>query len=123
MAIRSNIQGYDMDLNHKLNFSYFENILTEKKESITENIESLKKEVTALCTEDEINDQEDMAELQTDNTTDQALLKRLELELVDIDAALARIRSGKYGICENTGQQIPIARLLANPTARTIISA
>ncbi|KYG35157.1 TraR/DksA C4-type zinc finger protein [Alkalihalobacillus trypoxylicola] len=39
-------------------------------------------------------------------------------EIVD---ALERIEKGTYGICEKTGQQIPIERLNAAPTARTIV--
>lgn len=43
-------------------------------------------------------------------------------ELVgEIDAALARIENGTYGICERTGQQIPIERLEALPYARYTI--
>ena len=61
-----------------------------------------------------------MAELQIDNMTDQTLLHRLEAEIAEIDAALERIRSGNYGVCEKTGEPIPLERLKANPYARTI---
>lgn len=111
-----------MDSDHKLNLSYFENILTEEKEKITKNMESLRVEVNALGVEDEIDDIEDMAELHIDNTIDQTQLKRLETELAEVDEAINRIHTGVYGICEKTGKKISIARLLANPTARTIVS-
>lgn len=39
-------------------------------------------------------------------------------EINDIKAALARMRSGRYGICTDCGAQIPQARLLAYPTAK-----
>jgi RNA polymerase-binding transcription factor DksA len=39
-----------------------------------------------------------------------------------IQAALARIRSGNYGICSNCGADIPAARLEALPTATTCIN-
>lgn len=32
------------------------------------------------------------------------------------------IHAETYGTCEKTGKKIPIARLLANPTARTLVS-
>lgn len=112
-----------MNTEHKLNFSYFENKLAIEKEDIIKNIESLEKEVNTLVVEDEVGDIEDMAELQIDNTIDQAQLKRLETELAEVNEAINRIHSGVYGICEKTGKKIPIDRLLANPTARTIISA
>jgi DnaK suppressor protein len=41
----------------------------------------------------------------------------LEERLKDIDAALARITDGTYGISIRTGKPIPIERLRANPAA------
>jgi DnaK suppressor protein len=38
-------------------------------------------------------------------------------ELRRIDSALARINEGSYGFCESCGQEIPAARLQAEPTA------
>lgn len=38
-------------------------------------------------------------------------------EIAAIDAALARIDSGDYGICAETGEEIERDRLFANPTA------
>ena len=38
-------------------------------------------------------------------------------ELRRIDTALARINQGSYGQCESCGQEIPQARLQAEPTA------
>ncbi len=43
--------------------------------------------------------------------------------LVDIDAALARIDAGSYGICEESGEPIPFARLLLEPTTRHTVEA
>ncbi len=39
-------------------------------------------------------------------------------EIREIDAALMRIAEGTYGICEDTGEAIPVERLRANPAAR-----
>lgn len=39
-------------------------------------------------------------------------------EIRDIDAALARMHSGDYGICIDCGVPIPYARLQAYPTAK-----
>jgi DnaK suppressor protein len=38
-------------------------------------------------------------------------------ELVEIDAAVARLSDGTYGICVDCGRDIPSARLEARPTA------
>jgi DnaK suppressor protein len=112
-----------MHTRHDLNLNDFEKILSTEKEKISKNIESLKAEVNALGVEDEIDDIEDMAELQIDNGADQTLLHSLETELAEVDAALERIKAGVYGICEKTGHKIPVERLLANPSARTVVDA
>lgn len=112
-----------MHTRHDINLKDFETMLLTQKEKINKNIESIKAEVNALGIEDEIDDVEDMAELHIDNSTDQTLLKRLETELSEIDAALNRIKAGVYGICEKTGKKIPHERLLANPWARTVVGA
>ena len=41
--------------------------------------------------------------------------------LADIDAALARLADGSYGICQACGQPVGAARLAARPAARTCI--
>jgi len=51
----------------------------------------------------------------------QALARRSEADarlLAEIDAALERMDAGTYGICEDTGEPIPLARLRAIPWAR-----
>jgi YteA family regulatory protein len=52
---------------------------------------------------------------------DIALFEHLTQELEDVEAALTRIENGNYGICEVSGQKIPLERLEALPTARTVI--
>ena len=47
----------------------------------------------------------------------------LETELGDVNAALAKMEMGTYGICEKTGQEIPLDRLRAYPAARTLVGA
>jgi RNA polymerase-binding transcription factor DksA len=54
-------------------------------------------------------------ELQASNAT------RMSRELAEIDAALDRLHRSpdRYGICEDTGRQIPFERLDVIPWART----
>ena len=52
---------------------------------------------------------------------DLSILEQLENELAELQAALARVDEGTYGIDEVTGQPIDPARLDAMPTARTNI--
>lgn len=109
-----------MSVRKDLNLDDFEKILKAEKKRVEENIEAIKTEVEAIAIEDEIDDVVDMAELQIDNMTDQTILHKLEAEIVEIDAALGRIKSGSYGICEKSGKPISVERLKAIPYARTI---
>jgi DnaK suppressor protein len=43
-------------------------------------------------------------------------------ELTEVDAALARIRTGDYGECKDCGKTIAAARLLAYPTAMRCVA-
>ncbi len=54
---------------------------------------------------------------------DIALDGHLKEELSDIEYSLNQMENGTYGICEVTGQEIPLERLEALPTARTIKEA
>lgn len=47
----------------------------------------------------------------------------LETELKDVNDALAKMEAGTYGICEKTGEVIPLDRLQAYPAARTLVGA
>ena len=46
------------------------------------------------------------------------IMSKLESQLVEVNAALARIENGTYGLDEKTGKPIEIERLEANPSAR-----
>lgn len=109
-----------MSAKNSLNYSEFNKILKNEKDRVEKNIEVIKAEVEALVLEDDIDDPVDMAEMQIDNMTDQTLLNGLQTELAEINAALARIKDGTYGICEKTGKAIPVERLKANPWTRTV---
>jgi YteA family regulatory protein len=54
---------------------------------------------------------------------DIALDGHLKEELSDIEYSLKQMEEGTYGVCDVTGQEIPIKRLEALPTARTIKEA
>lgn len=50
------------------------------------------------------------------------LVEELELRLHEVSAALKKMDEGTYGICEKTGDAISLARLRANPAARTCVA-
>jgi len=49
---------------------------------------------------------------------DTSVLQRVEAQLAEIDAALARLGAGTYGVCELCGRPIGDERLEAMPAAR-----
>ena len=51
------------------------------------------------------------------------MLSKEQDALYEIDAALRRIQSGQYGICEMSGERIPNARLEAIPYARLTVTS
>lgn len=50
-----------------------------------------------------------------------ALLEQAREQLAAVDAALVRIRTGRYGLCDQCGQPIGKDRLAARPAALTCI--
>ena len=51
-----------------------------------------------------------------------AILKPLEKQYNDVKLALAKIKSGTYGLCEICGKAIETERLEAGPSARTCVA-
>ena len=61
----------------------------------------------------------DMGSETFEREKDSSIRSGLEAQLAEIDAALARVDDGTYGIDEETGEPIDAARLDALPWART----
>lgn len=51
-----------------------------------------------------------------------SMSRQLEQRLADVDAALARVAAGTYGVCTACGQPIDPARLEARPAAARCIA-
>lgn len=66
-------------------------------------------------------DQNDAADNIEELVINVPLVEELEKRHKEIVAALARMDTGSYGLCENGGEPIPFDRLEANPAARTCI--
>ncbi|MEH7234844.1 TraR/DksA C4-type zinc finger protein [Bacillus sp. JJ1562] len=48
------------------------------------------------------------------------VINHIKEDLYDVERALNKMNSGMFGICEETGAEIPIEKLRILPTARTI---
>jgi RNA polymerase-binding transcription factor DksA len=51
-----------------------------------------------------------------------ALLHQARANLAELDAAIERLASGRYGVCEVCGRDIPIERLEALPTTQRCLA-
>jgi len=70
-----------------------------------------------------VPDPADRASIEEEHSLELRARDRERKLLGKVDAAIARIDDGSYGFCEETGEPIGLARLLARPTATLTIEA
>jgi DnaK suppressor protein len=75
---------------------------------------------SALTTNDDEHDPEG-ATVAFERAQVQDMLRQARADLVDLDRAVDRLRSGDYWTCERCGNPIADDRLVARPAARTCI--
>jgi DnaK suppressor protein len=103
-------------------------LLFSERENYLRQADELKAEADALALEHEPGDvqfDEEGGEGGTanvDRELDLHLSAQARLAIEEIDAALAKIDAGTYGLCENCGKPIPDARLEALPHARLCVA-
>ncbi len=103
----------------------FKELLLHKRREILGNVHEIEGEALRKSRLDASGDLSSMpihmADLGTDNFEQEFSLELMDSErrlLEEIEAALHRIETGTFGICEGTGKPIPKARLEAQPWAR-----
>jgi len=99
---------------------HFETILKDRKTQILKNITSVKNEIEQLHGL-ELNDEGDHASVSNENLVDNAIGSQQQLELMEIETALAKINNGQYGICEMCEEEIGFQRLKVKPHAKYCI--
>jgi DnaK suppressor protein len=101
--------------------------LREERLSHFDQAERLQAEADLLAAEREPGDvqfDEESGEgdtLAVERERDLALSAQARVAIEEIDAALAKIETGTYGICEQCGERIPKERLKALPYARLCV--
>ena len=95
--------------------------IEEMKQSLIQKKEELEGELEGLHSHTEVGDELDEAatEFQMDEVS-QDVMATLKKDLIKIDAALANIKSGTYGV-DDSGKEISEARLRVIPWADTSI--
>lgn len=95
-------------------------LLTWKQELIEESRETishLQQEVR------DVGDEVERATRETENSLELRTRDRYRKLINKIDKALLRIEDGEYGYCEETGEEIGLARLEARPIATLCLDA
>jgi len=100
---------------------YFrQKLLTWRQELVDESretISNLRDEVR------DVGDEAERATRETENSLELRTRDRYRKLIKKIDQALSRIDDGEYGYCEETGEEIGLARLEARPIATLCLDA
>jgi DnaK suppressor protein len=91
-------------------------LLIRRRDEIAQRVQTIRDEQNqeALSSPGDVMD---VAKSLTDVETHATLIERAEEQLRQIDSALSQIDQDEYGICANCGEEIPLARLEAVPSA------
>lgn len=104
-----------------LDYQEFEERLLTMKAELTASIARLSDEMASIVNDDDIDDMGDMAFQQSDSQHHSVLLEQQRHELAEVNHALAKLDNHTYGICEESGDTIPVERLRAEPQTRYCI--
>lgn len=94
-------------------YTEIRDILISKREELAHRLERIKENLTAGRSADS---QEQAQELENAEVVD-ALGNEARVELSKVARALEQIKNGTYGICVSCSEDIPFARLKAQPFA------
>ena len=97
-------------------------MLLDERQKITEHLQRLENDSSTEISELK-GDELDIASIEISQAAMSKLGGRERKLLSKIDHALAKFENGTYGICELTGEEIPVARLLARPVAQYTVEA
>ena len=105
----------------KRDMDRFKKLLLLEKQGIVQHLSSLEGASETEISQSTTGDPVDLASLEISQASIQKLGNREKKLLSKIDYALGKLERGEYGICENCGEQISVARLEARPVAQFCI--
>ncbi|UFS63587.1 TraR/DksA C4-type zinc finger protein [Sulfurimonas sp. HSL-3221] len=105
----------------KKHLETFETTLLAMKSELESSIARLLMENDAVTTTDDGVDMQDEVSLENESRNETALIQQQRHELDEVNHALSKIKNGTYGVCEASGDKIPLERLQAVPHARYCI--
>jgi DnaK suppressor protein len=95
-------------------------MMLDELERLRERHQSVSEEASAAK---EAVEQQDAAAQETGRLNAVAQSERARRRMAELQAALARMEDGSYGLCEESDEEIPFARLKAEPTTRFTVEA
>jgi DnaK suppressor protein len=98
-------------------------ILLEEKRKIIHQLYNVQEEAYQQLSSDFSGDSADVASIEISLNSGSKLGGRQQKLLNKINHALKKFEDGTYGICELTGEEIPVARLRARPVAQYTVEA
>ncbi len=110
-----------MDHLHAAQIAELRRLLTEEQEQLRVRQRSVTDDAADVLTEP--GDAQDLASDEARRTLALRRQQHEEARLREVEAALRRMDDGSYGTCEESGDEIPFARLRAEPTTRYTVEA
>ena len=107
-------QAPEQDYMNKAQLELFKALLIELHETTRARIQEAKDEMSSPT---DLSDESDRASWKEQCAISLHIVDREQKLLPKIQQALARIRLGDYGYCQESGEPIGIPRLLVRPTA------
>jgi len=106
----------------------YKGLLEAEKEKLLKELATVGKKVeskvdgweaTSTDLDSDSADENETADVMESLDENKGILDQLEIQLIQVEAALGKIEAGTYGKCNACGKEIPEARLEANPAALT----
>lgn len=92
--------------------------LEQARESLLAHLEALRAQLEPDDYSETVGDQSDMSAARSEWEREFIEEHNLHDRLADVERALGKLDAGTYGVCEECGRPIPLARLKILPWAR-----
>lgn len=114
------LQMSDDDYMDERQLAFFRNLLVQMKKELRQNADQTTVNLRETTV---VPDPTDRATIEEEHALELRTRDRERKLLKKVEAAIRRIGEGDYGYCEETGEPIGVARLMARPTATLSLEA
>ena len=114
------LQMSDDDYMDERQLAFFRNLLVQMEKELRQNADQTTVNLRETTV---VPDPTDRATIEEEHALEPRTRDRERKLLKKVEAAIRRIDEGDYGYCEETGEPIGVARLMARPTATLSLEA